>query len=289
MHATGVFIRFAVTALLLVYDSQGLLLSQTETRFDRELPFKLSHGYLIEVEGQIGTQAHLRFTLDTGASMSVVDSRVADALNLKRQKAPSQFNFDRMLAWDQAVIPEVRFGPIKADNFVLLVGRVADYFGDAENVDAIIGLDLLKSTNITVDYSTKKLVFHSLEQESTAADTTISDCILLDAEVQGQKITLIVDTGFPGILLFEERLRKRVPDLKVPEDALNLVMGQRLQAKRVKLPGIVIGDIRKDVTVLLTKAPDPEVLPGIDGVIGIAALKARQVHLDFKNRKLTWQ
>jgi len=75
----------------------------------------------------------------------------------------------------------------------------------------------------------------------------------------------------------------------VPEDALNLVMGQRLQAKRVKLPGIVIGDIRKDVTVLLTKAPDPEVLPGIDGVIGIAALKARQVHLDFKNRKLTWQ
>jgi hypothetical protein len=98
-----------------------------------------------------------------------------------------------------------------------------------------------------------------------------------------------VDTGFPGILLFEERLRRKVPDLKIPEDVLNVVIGQRLQAKRIKLPGIRIGTTRKEVTVLLTKAPDPEILPGVDGVIGIAVLKAQKVDLDFPARKLTWQ
>jgi predicted aspartyl protease len=257
-------------------------------RFEGELPFRLSQGYLIEVEGQIGTQARLKFILDTGASISIVDSRIADALNLKRQPATS-FNFDRMLAWDQAVVPEVRFGPIKANNVVMLVGRSADYSEYAKNADGIIGLDLLKSSKVTVDYSTKKLVFHSLEQKPTEPDTTISECIVLDIEVQGRMIKLIVDTGFPSILLFEERVRKRVPDLKMPENALNVVMGQRLQAKRIKLPGVLIGTTRKDATVLLTKAPDAEILPAIDGVIGIAALKARRVDLDFTSRKLTWQ
>jgi hypothetical protein len=59
----------------------------------------------------------------------------------------------------------------------------------------------------------------------------------------------------------------------MPEHAPNVVMGQRLQAKQIKLQGIPIGTTRKDVTVPLTKAPDPEILPGVDGVIGIAALK----------------
>ena len=37
-----------------------------------DLPFRLSSGYLIQVEGRIGDQTNLKFILDTGASISMV-------------------------------------------------------------------------------------------------------------------------------------------------------------------------------------------------------------------------
>ena len=53
----------------------------------REVPFHRLEGYLIQVEGQIGGQDRLKFILDTGASMSMVDTKIADVLGLKRQPA----------------------------------------------------------------------------------------------------------------------------------------------------------------------------------------------------------
>ena len=54
-----------------------------------ELPFRLSAGYLIQVEGRIGTQSNLKFVLDTGATISVVDRKIADKLNLELRPAES--------------------------------------------------------------------------------------------------------------------------------------------------------------------------------------------------------
>jgi gag-polyprotein putative aspartyl protease len=58
------------------------------------LPFRLSSGYLIQVEGRIGDQTHLKFILDTGATISIVNQRIAQKLKLDAHPAQS-FNFDR--------------------------------------------------------------------------------------------------------------------------------------------------------------------------------------------------
>jgi hypothetical protein len=80
-----------------------------------ELPFRLVSGYLIQVEGRIGDQTHLKFILDTGATISMVGQRVAEKLKLDAHTAQS-FNFDRNLQWKTATLPEVQFGPIRAGN-----------------------------------------------------------------------------------------------------------------------------------------------------------------------------
>jgi Aspartyl protease len=61
----------------------------TATSKNSELPFRVSSGYLIEVEGRIGTQNGLKFLLDTGATISIVDSRIADKIKLERRPAES--------------------------------------------------------------------------------------------------------------------------------------------------------------------------------------------------------
>lgn len=255
----------------------------------RELPFRLSNGYLILVDGQIGTHTRLKFILDTGASMSIVSSKIADALNLKRQPAVS-FNFDRKLAWEQATVPEVRFGAIEATGIVMLVGDLAKYSEFARNMDAIIGLDLLKFVNFSVDYGVKKIIIHSFNQGSSVTrNEGLSNCLVLEIQVQGHPIRLIVDTGFPDILLFEERLRSKVPDLAITADVFNVTLGNRLHGKRTTLHGVRIGQRSKDFSVLLTKAPAPDMLPGIDGVVGVGPLSARRVNFDFFKGTLSWE
>jgi len=66
-------------------------------------------------------------------------------------------------------------------------------------------------------------------------------------------------------------------------------MGGRLKAKQTVLSGVSFGKGTRDITVLLLPSPVPEVLPGIDGVIGIAPLKARRVNFDFVGRTFTFE
>jgi predicted aspartyl protease len=261
----------------------------TITSRSSELPFRLSSGYLIEVEGRIGTQSHLRFLIDTGATISIVDSRIASQLKLQRRPAESA-TFDRKLVWELASVPEVEVGQIEADNVQMLVGRLAEYSEFARKTDAIIGMDLLKLSNFSIDYEAKKIIFHSRPQHyAPPSGEPLLECVILELHVQGHLVRLIVDTGFPSLLLYEERLLKRVPLLRTTGHLSGVSIGGRLQGKQVVLPDVEFGERNGEVSVLLAKAPPSEMLPGIDGIVGLAPLKARRVHFDFGGKRLTWE
>jgi len=263
--------------------------SDSVLRPDAELPFQLVKGYLIQIEGKIGAQNHLRFLLDTGASRSIVDSRIADGLKLDSRTTQS-FNFDRTLTWRQATLTEVSFGPMRAANVVMLVGNLATYSKFNRKVDAIIGTDLLKSSSFTLDFNAKKVVFHTFNEPIPAATIDpLSSCIFLEILVHGHPIRLIVDTGFDGILLFEERLITAVPNLDIPQRSINVTVGEKLHAKQTMFRDIAIGPIRRNVTVLLVKSPAADVLPGVVGVAGIRALNAHRVNFNFFEGTVSWE
>jgi predicted aspartyl protease len=127
--------------------------------------------YLPQVEGRIGDQTHLKFILDTGASISIVDQRLVEKLKLDSGAAKS-FNFDRNLEWDTATVPEVQFGPIRAANVAVLVGDLARYSEFAKKADAIIGMDLLKLSDVTIDFDARNLIFDSTKVRRGAMDST---------------------------------------------------------------------------------------------------------------------
>jgi hypothetical protein len=52
-----------------------------------KLPFRLQWGYLVIVEGSIGDLHGLNFLVDTGASPSIVDQKIARSLGLAGQPA----------------------------------------------------------------------------------------------------------------------------------------------------------------------------------------------------------
>jgi predicted aspartyl protease len=98
---------------------------------------------------------------------------------------------------------------------------------------------------------------------------------------------LILDTGFQGILLYKDRLRKGLPDLQTRGKPSEVDFG-RLQTTQVKLPGVRLGGQETIATVFITDA-DSGGLPGVDGYLGISALKAKRVEFDFAARVLRWE
>lgn len=253
-----------------------------------ELPLRLASGYLIQVEGRIGTRTNLKFILDTGASITIVDQKIADQLKLDRHPSQS-FDFDRVLNWDAATLPELQFGPVHATNIAVFIGHLADYSEFAKNADGIIGMDLLKFTNFTIDFDTRKITFHPATQKvSVVPGDPLLQCPVLELQVQGHSVRLILDTGLSGIILYEERLRKQVPGFRTAGHVADVTMGGRVQAKQATIPDVLVGKTNRDVTALLVASPAPEMLPQIDGIIGIGALKAHHINFDFSARTVSW-
>jgi predicted aspartyl protease len=241
------------------------------------------------VEGRIGDQAHLKFILDTGASISIVGPKMAQKLKLKLNAPPAQgFNFDRNLQWETATIPEIQFGPIQAANVAVLVGDLTRYSEFAGKADAIIGMDLLRLNNFTIDYGAAHLIFDPPRTYLAGGDP-MTKCLIVELQVQDRPVHLIVDTGLQVIVLYEERLRRSVPGLRTSGSIKSASMGGRLPARLATLPDVVIGNKNHELPVVLLPAPQEDMLHGIDGVVGVAALQARRVHFDFSNRTITWE
>jgi predicted aspartyl protease len=174
-----------------------------------------------------------------------------------------------------------------AANLLLAWHRYSEF---ASKADAIIGMDLLQLNNITIDFAAGKLIFDPTAPTAYAVGgDPMAKCLVVQLQVQDRPVHLIVDTGLQGILLYKDRLRQSVPGLRTTGSIKNATMGGRLAVKQATLPDVVFGTRNRQVPVLLMPSPGADMLPGIDGIVGIAALQARRVHFDFSSKTLSWE
>ena len=249
-----------------------------------EVPFKLSAGFLILVEGRVGPITPRKFILDTGATHTVVDGNLADELSLPRRKG-KVLNFDKDLKVDCTNLPELQVGPILARNVPVMVADLKRFSEFAEGVDAIVGMDLLRSSqSLIIDYRKMVLTFRT----SDPWKPRDAQALTIRLSVQGQPAQLIIDTGRQSMLLYTDRLHKHMPGVKLT-DRIAEVREGRLRGEKALLSGILFGPDESQASVLLLpKAPDS--LPtDIDGYLGLSMLHAQIIELNFASNKLRWQ
>ena len=253
-----------------------------------ELPFNLYQGYLVVVEGRIGPVKKLQFILDTGVTHSVVDQKLAATLHLPVRPAEI-FNINKTARIGRTSFPDVQFGPVQAGDISMLVADLAHFSEFATHIDALIGIDLLRLNNLTIDNISKKLLFEPVEQP--ASEGTIKAdpvCLIAKVDLQGEPVRLIVDTGLQGVVLYEDRVLKRIPALVI-ERKTEVDIGWRLRPKQVTIPSVRIGASEIHPKVWLVRGPPEGVLPGIDGFLGTSSLEARWIKFNFATNTLSWQ
>jgi len=253
------------------------------------IPFHLAGGFLIQIEGEIGHLAGLKFILDTGATHSVIDQKVANRFSAER-RPKKVFNFDGFVSVDWMEFPYVHFGPIEVHNFSMMVTELSKSSELIPDADAIIGLDLLNlASKLGIFYDSKIVVLKPRDANAQGASREERpECFTVQVMLQGHPIRLLFDTGMEGVLLYEDRIRKHVPEIKFTDVRKDAHQG-RLRGKTARLSGLRLAGSESDVEVFLVKGPREDVLPDIDGYLGTAPLKANIIELDFAGKTLRWQ
>ena len=270
----------------------SLLISQTLLAADGlvEVPFKLYRGYVIVVRGSIAGLDKLNFLIDTGAVPSVVDRRIAQKLKLSGN-GQSLSVFSQSVQAQGVVLPDLALGPIRAERLPVLVRDLAFIEeGMGIHVDAMIGLDVLARSSFSINYQSRKMVFGAVEpSEYSVAFEPRPGYVLVQFEVQGQPLRLVVDTGAKDLILFQSRVQGRLASVRTAGAKTSANMGGEAPLLELQLPGARLGttDLGNQRAYLL--ATSAQALPNFDGLLGVTALGVKRLAFDFDRQTISWE
>jgi len=249
----------------------------------QEIPFKLLSGHKIVVRGTIDGGHELNMLVDTGADCTVIDSRVVKRLGLTFLPHTVEYvsvgKFERARV---ALVRELQVGAI-ARPVACIVARIP-----VDGIDMILGLNVLRSRNLAIDYERRTIVLGSCETLLASAPfEPHATLVVIQAQVHGRAVRMLVDTGAAAFCLFESgpkiwqsrRLTER--RTSIPH------MAGGSSSSEVPLQAIQIGPTEwKELTALVVDNPKPE---GWDAVLGVGSLGLKRIHFDFERRILSWE
>jgi Aspartyl protease len=254
-----------------------------------ELPIDLYEGYLIVVRGSIGDLHGLRFLLDTGATTTTIDRKLADKLQLPRR--PGQvISFDKSVRVEWSKLPDLDYCPEHFSNVPVVVQDMSYFLATGVHVDGLIGWDLLRRGSFRLDFAKKCVVFGPTEQSEGRVAPMKPDALFLTVQVDlnGQTMSMVADTGMLGTAFYEGSLHQMRETYKTQAYAIGRSIGGGVKSRSVLVPRLRLGTQDLDREVRLLQRPDSAALHGIAGYLGISALEPKEIAFDFERNELRW-
>jgi predicted aspartyl protease len=161
----------------------------------------------------IGGQGPYRFVVDTGAERTVISRELAETLSLTPMDLVRLASIVDVKNVPTVLIPQLVFGRRT------LLGIQAPVL-ERENLGAhgMLGVDSLTNQQLVLDFARREMRLSRSVMDSSpwapgtivvTARTLAGRMILTDASIEGQRVTVIVDTGSP-ITIGNPMLRDRL-------------------------------------------------------------------------------
>jgi Aspartyl protease len=286
--------RTSVVALLgtlLLSVVCGAAVGGTRTQLaGNEMAIEVYGGYLAVARGSVNNVDNLRFLLDTAASNSAIDRRVAERLGLHGQPA-KVINFDKTVALESTEVQEMTFGPERVSNVRVMIEDLGYLRSTGVHVDGVIGLDQLRRQSFLVDYARKRVVFGPIATGGMHGVSMRADAksIRVEVELDVRPVWLVADTGVRGIVLYEDTVKDLLANYRLEGRTGEVSLGGPLENRIAIVPRLRLGGQDLDREVVLISAPGAKRLSGVSGYLGLASFNAKQVAFSFETNRLLWR
>ena len=255
-----------------------------------EIPFRTYRDYVVVVQGSLGGKLRRNLIIDTGTDPSVIDSRLAQELHMAGAVGRLAVH-DQVVDAQQAVLPSVQIGTLRAESLPVLIRDLGFLQKDLGiRIDAVIGLDVLSLSNFIINYTTKRIVFGVTPVSGSSVPfQSAPPWLTVRMEVDGVSIHLLLDTAASGIILFQSRIRNRLPELISLGERMSSSMGGDFRLQRVILARTKFGetDFGQESAFVVEDQEDES--REFDGLLGPSALGLKQIAFDFQRRTFSWE
>jgi hypothetical protein len=248
--------------------------------------FDLYRDYLIVVRGSAGPLKGLNFLLDTGASPTVLDRRVAEKLHLDQLPASIAVVGGSVEA-AQATAPTLEVGPARRDNFPVLVEDLS-FFQKAlpVRIDAVVGLDLLGQSAFEIDYAARQILFGLVALLPNTLPLRLQAGLpVVEAQVNHLSAHLMVDTGASSLVMFERPAPRpmRISEVRPSPGTIG-----EFDRKQVWLPSLRLGETEFGKEPAFLVRSRGEEAQDFDGLMSPAALGITKMAFDLGRGVLTF-
>jgi hypothetical protein len=257
---------------------------------DNEMAIEVYGGYLAVARGSINDAGNLRFLVDTGATNSAIDRRMAERLGLRGQSA-RVISFDKTVPLEWTELREMTFGPQRNSDVRVLIEDLGYLRSAGLHIDGVIGLDQLRRQSFLVDYARKRIVFGATATDGMHAVPMRSDAksISVEVELGARPVWMVADSGARGVVLYEDTVKDLLANYHVEAQADGVSLGGPLENRIAIVPRLSVGGQNLDREVVLINAPGANRLSGVAGYLGLTSLDAKQVAFSFETNQLLWR
>ena len=255
-------------------------------------------GDRMTVSVKVAGKGPYRFLVDTGSERTVISRQLAQRLQLGAGNDATLHSVVGANDVQTVFIPHLQV----SGNVISVVDAPAL---EAANIgaDGMLGIDSLRSQRVLFDFKAKTMSItpSGMPVENLDGDTIVvrartrhGRLVFTDAKIDGQKVTVIVDTGSQvtiGNLALQRSLMKRrlwqVPNAVTIES----VTGETLEARVTQLKELELGGLQlEDLSVAFTDAHifrqlELENRPAL--LLGMNAMRAfDRISIDFQSKKV---
>jgi hypothetical protein len=253
-----------------------------------KLPIRVYGDYLVIVEGLIGTEK-LNFLVDTGAFPSIIDQKISHKLGLAEQ--PVRVNLsNKSVETRLVVVPSLVLGSIHMQSLTALTQDLSFLQrGLDRRVDAIVGLDVLRKSNFSINYKTKEMFFGSPEVLTFSAPFDSEEPVVtIQMRAANRRLRIVIDTGSPDLMLFQSRMPDPIGFQELGTQRVSDVSGA-FQRRRIRIPDVYLGQEKLGSQVAFVVDDRKDHGDDFDGVLGARGPEFWKIAFDFEHHRFSWE